>query len=82
MTRKEQLLNDISIVEFILMDLALFLDTHPKDTKAIDHFNHYVKIRNQMVREFSQKFYPLTMDQAESNMEWRWGNAPLPWEGV
>ena len=80
--QKEQLLNDIGIVEFIITELTQYLDTHPTDRNAIDHFNHYAKIRNQMVREFSQKFYPLTVDLAESNMEWRWGAAPLPWEGA
>ena len=82
MNQKEQLLNDIGIVEFVLVELTLYLDTHPMDKKAMEFFNHYVKIRNKMVHEFSRNFYPLTVNMAESNMEWRWGAAPLPWEGV
>ncbi|MBO4982069.1 MAG: spore coat protein CotJB [Lachnospiraceae bacterium] len=81
MGNQEQMLHDIGVVDFVLVDLMLYLDTHPYDCKAMEYFNHYSRIKNQMSREFSQKYYPLTKDMAESNKEWRWGMAPLPWEG-
>ena len=80
MSNKEQMLKDISIVDFILVEFALYLDTHPTDRNAMEYFNHYSRMKNQMVKEFSQKYFPLTKDLAESNKEWRWGAAPLPWE--
>ena len=82
MSNKEQMLKDISIVDFILVELMLYLDTHPTDRNAMEYFNHYSRMKNQMVKEFSQKYFPLTKDLAESNKEWRWGAAPLPWEGA
>ena len=82
MNQKEELLMDIGIVSFTLVDLTLFLDTHPNDRTAMEYFNHYVRIKNQLEREFSMKYYPLTMDMAESSKEWRWGAVPLPWEGA
>lgn len=81
MEHKEQLYRDIGIVDFVLVDLVQYLDTHPFDREAIEYFNHYVKIKNQLMKEFSMKYYPLTKELAESNKEWRWGMAPLPWEG-
>lgn len=81
MNDKEQMLRDIGIVDFVLVDLVQYLDTHPHDQQAMDYFNHYSKIKNQMTKEFSQRYFPLTKDLAESNKEWRWGSAPLPWEG-
>lgn len=82
MGNKEQMLKDIGIVDFTLVELTLYLDTHPFDRSAMEYFNHYSRMKNQLVKEFSQKFFPLTKDMAESNKEWRWGMAPLPWEGV
>lgn len=83
MNQKEQLLHDIGIVSFVLVELGLYLDTHPGDCSALEYFNHYNRIRQQMTGEFSEKYYPLTMDMAEcDSKEWRWGMAPLPWEGV
>ena len=82
MNGKEQLLKDINIVSFTLVDLALYLDTHPTDHMAMEYYNHYNRIRHQMMKEFSMKYYPLTLDYAENNQVWRWGQAPLPWEGA
>lgn len=82
MNNKEQMLKDISIVDFVMIELTLYLDTHPFDRNAMEYFNHYARIRQQMMKEFAQKYYPLTKDLAESNKEWKWGSAPLPWEGV
>ena len=76
-----RMLNDIRIVDFVLVDLSLYLDTHPFDQEAMEYFNHYVRIKNKMSRDFSMRFFPLTTDQAESKKEWIWGAAPLPWEG-
>ena len=82
MSHKEQLLKDIGIVDFVLVELVQYLDTHPFDRNAMEYFNHYSRMKNQMEKEFSQKYFPLRKDLAESNKEWRWGMAPLPWEGV
>ena len=82
MNNKEQMQKDIGVVSFTVTDLALYLDTHPQDRSAMEYFNHYNRIRTQMEREFSRQFYPLTMQYADSNQDWRWGAAPLPWEGV
>ena len=81
MNQKEELFLDIGIVSFTLLELAMFLDTHPNDRTAMEYFNHYVRIKNQLEREFSMKYYPLNLSMAESNKEWRWGMAHLPWEG-
>lgn len=82
MNDKEQMLRDIGVVDFVLVELMEYLDTHPLDREAMEYFNHYAVIKNKMSKEFSQKYFPLTKDLAESNKEWRWGSAPLPWEGV
>lgn len=82
MSSQDQMLKDIGIVDFVLIELTLYLDTHPYDRNAMEYFNHYNRIKNQMVREFSQKYFPLTTDLADCSKEWRWGMAPLPWEGA
>lgn len=82
MSQKEQMLKDIGMLDFALVELTLYLDTHPADRNAMEYFNHYNRIKKQMERDFAQKYYPLTRDMSESNKEWKWGMAPLPWEGV
>ncbi|MBQ7919828.1 MAG: spore coat protein CotJB [Lachnospiraceae bacterium] len=84
-TNKEmnRMLNDIGIVDFILVDLMLYLDTHPHDQSALNYFTHYSKIKKKMVQEFSMKYYPLTKEHNDSDKEFRWNSqgTPLAWEG-
>ena len=58
-----------------------YRDTHPHVRRAMEYFNHYNRIKNQMEKEFSQKYFPLNLRLTECGEEWRWGGAPLPWEG-
>jgi len=81
MSNEMQMLKEISMLDFVTVELMLYLDTNPYDRSAMEHFNHYNRIKNRMERDFAIKFYPLTKDMADSDKEWRWGKAPLPWEG-
>lgn len=76
-----RMLNDIGIVDFILVDLMLYLDTHPFDQAALNYFSHYSKIKLKMVHDFSVTYYPLMKEHNESTKEFRWNTAPLAWEG-
>lgn len=77
-----KMLHEIDVIDFTLVELTLYLDTHPYDRNAMEYFNHYSRIKKQMCHEFAQKYFPLTKDMAECDKEWKWGEAPLPWEGV
>ena len=50
---KKKLLNYIDAVSFALIDTNLYLDTHPNDKKAMDHFNQYQKARKQALKAVS-----------------------------
>lgn len=36
-----QLLKEIQAIDFVLVELNLYLDTHPNDYDAIEQFNNY-----------------------------------------
>lgn len=80
---QEKLLNDIGILDFIVIELSLYLDTHPDDRNAMEYFNHYNRMSNQAKREYSAKFEPLTIACADTSecWEWKWALTPMPWEG-
>ncbi|HKM03647.1 MAG TPA: spore coat protein CotJB [Lachnospiraceae bacterium] len=79
---QQEMIHEISIVDFVLVEMTLYLDTHPMESEAIDYFNHYCKIKNKLLKEFAAKFYPLTLSTADVySKEWKWALAPLPWEG-
>ncbi len=81
MNQKDRLLRDIGIVDFVMVELTLYLDTHPHDATAMEYFQHYRKVKNQLEHEFAEKYYPLNLRTAQCSKDWDWGMAPAPWEG-
>ena len=82
-TEQERMLCDISMVDFAVVELTLFLDTHPADQKALEYFQHYNRVLNQLQREYANKFGPLNLSSADAYCgEWKWAMMPMPWEGV
>ncbi len=79
---REQLLKQIDEVSFTLYDLLLFLDTHPCDEDAMACYRRHVGTRKQLLKEFAEKFGPLTPDTADLSEEskWQWVMQPWPWE--
>ena len=77
--RKEELLQNIRCYEFAINELALYLDTHPEDKKALClHKKYCNELKN--LRDMYQKVYgPLTITYPCN--KWRWLEEPWPWEG-
>lgn len=79
---REKLLCWIDMVSFSLVDITLYLDTHPQDQEAIEYFNNYSNMRNQAIREYTKLYGPLTLDMYHPDDCWTWNEMPMPWEGV
>lgn len=73
------LLSDIQAVDFVLIELTLYLDTHPNDANALQQFNHFSTYQSQMKQSFESKFGPL-QHGGKSEGEWKWGMSPWPWQ--
>ena len=77
--RKEELLQKIRCYEFAINELALYLDTHPEDRKALCLHKKYCN-ELKTLRDMYQKVYgPLTITYPCN--KWRWLEEPWPWEG-
>ena len=75
-------LYEISMVDFLLMDMKLYLDTHPTDRNALDYYHHYAKLLKELRESYAENFGPLFATQSSCNKEWEWGSEPNAWEGV
>lgn len=76
-----RMLKDIGIICFTVVDLNLYLDTHPFDKQAMEYLNHYARIKTQLMKDFAARYYPLTVETSTDTREWNWVLAPMPWEG-
>lgn len=82
MREKDELLKQIYETSFAVVDLTLYLDTHPNDRKALEAFHEFKSRRMAALEAFEKKYYPLTVDGVTDNDKgWTWGNAPAPWFG-
>ena len=76
-----QVMEQLQTVDFVLVDLTLYLDTHPDDLEAINQFNHYAKERKQLKKAFESQFGPLLQyGNSYSAYPWNWGDCPWPWQ--
>lgn len=79
--RYYQLLHQLQAIDFVLVELNLYLDTHPNDQQAIEQYNHHVQERWQLAQEFERLYGPLThFGRSFTGTPWQWNESPWPWE--
>ncbi len=76
-----QILEELQAVDFLLLELTLYLDTHPRDVDAKNQFHQYAEYKNQVRSQFEQKFGPLQQfTQSATAQKWNWNEGPWPWQ--
>jgi len=76
-------LNRLQQVEFALVELQLFLDTHKDDQRALMEFNQYSKQLEMLKKQYELQYGPLlNFGFSPSQYPWRWLEGPWPWEQV
>ncbi len=76
-TRRE-MMQQIQALNFAIIELGLYLDTHPEDQKALCLHNKYCKELDELEEQYQKAFGPLTI-KFPCN-KWRWLEEPWPWE--
>ncbi|RAV22243.1 spore coat protein CotJB [Paenibacillus contaminans] len=72
---------ELQTVDFVLVELTLYLDTHPGDEQAVRQFNENAKRRAQLAYQFESKFGPLMQfGHSFSGFPWNWPQTPWPWQ--
>jgi spore coat protein JB len=79
MTEREILLKRVQVYNFALLDVALFLDTHPNDSAALELYKQYIERRDTAAQEFEEKYGSLTKAGA-AGTRWTWVDGPWPWQ--
>ena len=67
---------------FVVVDMQLYLDTHPCDQEALAYHREAVENYEKAKRQFEDAFGPLTANASLDCDRWAWADMPLPWEGV
>ncbi len=81
MTNRALYLKKIQIIDFVLNDTALYLDTHPDCKEALEYYNKYLDMRKSALKEYINLFGPIEQtDIATCGGNWKWSDGPWPWE--
>ena len=78
---REQLLWRIQALSFTAVDLNLYLDTHPWDTRALADYNQISAALAQTRALYEQLYGPmLNFGMSCGGDSWRWVEEPWPWQ--
>ena len=77
---KKELMRKIQEVSFALVDLNLFLDSHPDNVMALDFFEDMQRSYAQLQADYELMYGPLTAFDTDTKQGWTWVETPWPWE--
>lgn len=77
---KYSLLKELMSIDFTIIDLHLYLDTHPMDQTALNMYNNYVEKAKALRSEYERKYGPITAHHGISGYPWQWIDEPWPWQ--
>lgn len=76
-----QLLGELQSVDFVLVELTLYLDTHPDDNQALTQFTQFQRRKMTLTQQFEQSFGPMKQfGNSPTGSTWAWDDAPWPWQ--
>lgn len=76
--KREEMIMKVRELDFAVQELALYLDTHPEDRKALCLHNIYAKQLKDVKDKYQKAYGPLTINYPCN--KWRWLENPWPWE--
>ncbi|MFW6266598.1 MAG: spore coat protein CotJB [Halanaerobiales bacterium] len=74
------LLKEIQQLQFASLEMALYLNTHPKDRRALDKRNQLVRELRQLMQKYNEKYTPLSLNAGTFDYPWAWIEEPWPWQ--
>lgn len=74
-------LAELQALEFVLLELGLYLDTHQADAEAFELFRQYAAMEREARQKYESMHGPITQGSTAYAQDWSaWLKAPWPWE--
>lgn len=72
-------LAELQALEFVLVELGLYLDTHQDDQEAFTLFQQYVALEKEARARYETMYGPLTQPATAACDRYAWLQDPWPW---
>lgn len=70
---------ELQALEFVILELALYLDTHQEDQEAFELFRKYAALEQEGRARYEAMYGPLTHRAAAESGSFTWLKDPWPW---
>lgn len=77
---REALLKQITLLDFMAVDLQLYLNTHCDDAEALKMYNDVIANAKKARCQYEEHYGPLTSYRSEGCRDWKWKDCPWPWQ--
>lgn len=77
---REKMLKEVMAADFTVIDLHLYLNTHPYDQRAIILYNNSARRAMMLRSQFERMYGPINPMCSPSKCPWQWIESPWPWE--
>lgn len=76
---KDVLMEEIRAMNFAIVDLKLYLNTHPCECQKVNIYNSFVEKYKALVDEYQTNYGPIVAENYISDCPWEWISDPWPW---
>lgn len=77
---RDEMLKQLSALDFYTIDLHLYLNTHPDDQDALTKYNAVVTEASAMRKQYESMYGPLSPNTVTTKVPWQWIENPWPWQ--
>lgn len=71
---------ELQALQFVLVELGLYLDTHKRDREAFNLYKQYAKLVEEGKARYVAMYGPLVQRDVMNDSDYTWLNDPWPWE--
>lgn len=72
-------MTELQALEFVLQELALYLDTHPSDGEAFELFRQYAALEETARADYVEIGGPIMRGETTRSKTYTWLQDPWPW---
>ncbi len=65
---------------FAIVDMTMYLDTHPTDCAALSYYHSITKMNKLVRKAYIEKCGPLNAKDVNCDEYFTWVNEPMPWD--
>lgn len=80
LNEKQKLLRRLQAARFALVEINLYLDSHPDCQEGLKYFREKRAEAKRLTDEYQTKYGPLTAIESPAEERWEWVETPFPWE--